>query len=111
IRVGEHQHPAVSLVLDDDRDQPIRAPGRVPDHAATPWVARIGIPAVAIARLTSAIEWIRRWKIEAARTASTPPSRTAVTKSAGEAAPPDAITGTDTRSTIARRRSVSKPDW
>ena len=38
------------------------------------------------------------------RTASTPPSRTAATKSAGDAAPPDAMTGTETRSTMARRR-------
>ena len=54
-------------------------------------------PAAAIAALTSAIEWIRRWKIDAARTASAPPSRTAATKSAGPAAPPDAMTGTRTR--------------
>ena len=60
-------------------------------------------------RLDRAIEWIRRWKIDAARTASAPPSRTAATKSAGPAAPPEAMTGTDTRSVIARSSSVSKP--
>ena len=55
------------------------------------------------------IEWIRRWKIEAASTASAPPSRTAATKSAGPAAPPEAMTGTETPSVIARSSSVSKP--
>ena len=59
-------------------------------------------PAAAIAALTAAIEWIRRWKIEAARTASAPPSTTAATKSSGPAAPPEAMTGTDTRSVMAR---------
>ena len=46
-------------------------------------MARTGNPAPAIAALTDAIEWIRRWKIDAASTASAPPSRTAATKSAG----------------------------
>ena len=72
--------------------------------------SRTGSPAAAIAALTSPMEWIRRWKIEAARTASAPPSRTAATKSAGPAAPPDAMTGTRTRDVIARSSAVSKPD-
>ena len=57
------------------------------------------MPAAAIAAFTSAIEWRRRWKIDAARTASAPPSRIAATKSSGPAAPPEAMTGTPTRST------------
>ena len=71
---------------------------------------RTGSPAAAIAALTSAIEWIRRWKIEAARTASAPPSTTAATKSSGPAAPPEAMTGTPTRELIARSSAVSKPE-
>ena len=55
----------------------------VPGHAAASARRRTGRPAAAIAGLTSAIAWIRRWKIEAARTASAPPSTTAATKSAG----------------------------
>src|SRR5450759_5066927 len=47
--------------------------------------------------------------MEAASTADAPPSRTAATKSSGPDAPPDAITGTCTRSVIARSRGVSKP--
>ena len=66
-----------------------------------PATRRTGSPAAAIAALTSAMVWIRRWKIEAARTASAPPSRTAATKSAGPAAPPDAMTGTPTRDVMA----------
>ena len=60
-----------------------------------------------MAALTSAMECWRRWKIEAASTAEAPPSRTAATKSAGPAAPPDATTGTGTRSAIARSSAVS----
>jgi len=41
-----------------------------------------------MAALTAVMETSRRWKIEAARTASAPPARTAATKSAGPAAPP-----------------------
>ena len=57
-------------------------------------MARTGIPAAAMAALTSPIACWFRWKIEAARTAEAPPSRTAATKSAGPAAPPEAMTGT-----------------
>ena len=109
VHPGEHQHAPVGGVLDDCRDEPVVAELRIDGHAATPAVVRTGNPAPAIADLTDAIEWIRRWKIEAASTASAPPSRTAATKSAGPAAPPEAMTGTDTRSVIARSRSVSKP--
>src|SRR5476651_1647808 len=99
---GQHQDPAVGAVLDDRRDEAgsIR-PGhgrrierRGGAHAARPGVRRTASPASAMAALIAPIEWIRRWKIEAARTASAPPSRMARTKSAGPAAPPDAITGT-----------------
>ena len=90
-------------VLDDRRDEAVGAEAtaagdeRAPSRDGLPGRAGPAGPAAAIAALTSAIEWIRRWKIEAARTASAPPSRTAATKSAGPAAPPDAMTGTRTR--------------
>src|SRR6185369_6598647 len=110
----EHQDATVRGILDDRRHEAVRSPARLAvgarhgtGHAATSGTRRTASPASAIARLTAAIEWIRRWKIEAARTASAPPSRMAATKSAGPAAPPDAITGTSTRPVIARRRSVS----
>ena len=72
---------------------------------------RTGSPAAAMAALTVADgSGCRRWKMEAARTASAP----AVTHRRHEivrepAAPPDAITGTSTCELIARRSAVSKP--
>jgi hypothetical protein len=103
VDVGDHQDAAVGGVLDDGGDEAGRAPGDVflaelrGGHATDSSMRRTGRPAAAMAALTSAIEYMRRWKIEAARTASALPSRTAVTKSSGPAAPPDAMTGTRTR--------------
>src|SRR6188472_1770187 len=88
VHVREHEHPAVAHVLDDGGDQAVSAEPhgrpveRNPDpHATACGTSRTGSPAAAIAAFTSLIEWIRRWKIEAARTASAPPSTTAATKS------------------------------
>ena len=79
VHPGEHQDPAVGGVLDDRRRQAVGTEphgGQVRRrHAAAPDATRTGRPAAAIAALTSPIEWIRRWKIEAARTASAPPRR------------------------------------
>ena len=103
VHVGHHQHAPVGAVLDDGRHEAVRAEAdgwrrlRARRHATAWGASRTGRPAAAMAALTSAMEWIRRWKIEAARTASAPPSRTARTKSSGPAAPPDAMTGTPTR--------------
>src|SRR5688572_19861090 len=117
VHVRDHQDAAVHGVLDHDRGEPVRPerharrrerPRRA--HAADSGTSLTGSPAAAMAAFTSAIEWMRRWKIDAASTASAPPSRTAATKSAGPAAPPDAMTGTGTRSVIDRRRAVSKPE-
>src|SRR6187402_942009 len=113
VHVGQHQHAAVCGVLNDRGQETVWAEadlGRGHRHAATAGTSRTGRPASAIAALTDAIEWIRRWKIDAARTASAPPSTTAATKSSGPAAPPDAITGTRTRDVIARSSAVSYPD-
>src|SRR5450759_919571 len=106
IDVGNHQHAAVRCILRPTRNEARWAPGHVlfdqllATHAPDSSIRRTGNPAPAMAALTSAIENIRRWKIEAARTASALPSRTAVMKSAGPAAPPEAITGTRTRVAI-----------
>src|SRR4249919_2762597 len=116
VHVGDHQHAPVGAVLDHGRHEAVRAEAdgwrRPPArrHATACGASRTGRPAAAIAAFTSAMEWIPWWKIEAARTASAPPSRTARTKSSGPAAPPEAMTGTPTRDEIARSRSVSKPD-
>ena len=81
IHPREHQDPAVGGVLDDRRDEAVGAPQRLARRArparsrgARSATSRTGRPAAAIASLTAAIEWSRRWKIEAARTASAPPS-------------------------------------
>src|SRR4051794_22885476 len=117
VHPGEHEHGAVRSVLDDGRDEAGGSPDPLTGegyhrtgHAAAAGSSRTGKPASAIACLTAAIEWIRRWKIDAARTASAPPSRTAATKSIGPAAPPEAMTGTSTRAVIARRSAVSNPE-
>src|SRR4051812_28801523 len=115
IHPAEHQDPSVCRVLDDRRGEAVEPPQRLGPlsgdrgHAAASSARRTGNPASAIACFTSEIEWIRRWKIEAARTASAPPSRTALTKSAGPAAPPEAMTGTRTRSVMLRSSAVSYP--
>src|SRR4051794_41788123 len=99
VHPAEHQDPPVSGVLDDRRGRAVETPERLRPlscdrrHAAASSTRRKGSPASAIACFTSAIEWIRRWKIEAARTASPPPSRTALAKSAGPVAPPAGSAG------------------
>ncbi len=94
IHVRDHEDAAVGGVLDDDRREAIRPEchvrsrdGSLGVHAAASGTSLTGRPAAAIAAFTSAIEWIRRWKIDAASTASAPPSRTAATKSAGLGGP------------------------
>ena len=80
VHVGEHQDPAVGGVLDDAGHEAVgaeadrRRVGCASRHATASGTSRTGSPAAAIAALTAAIEWIRRWKIEAASTASAPPS-------------------------------------
>src|SRR5205085_10415439 len=64
-------------------------------HAAMS-VRRTAMPAAAIACFTSPMETSPKWKIEAASTASAPPSRTASTMCCAPPAPPEAITGTET---------------
>ena len=117
---ADHEHAAVGGVLDDGRDQAVRAeahgrPRRASELAAPPSgrlrVRRTGTPASAMAALTAPIEWMSRWKIEAARTASACPCVTAATMSAGEPAPPEAMTGTLTRDVTARSSARSKPPW
>ncbi len=124
---ADHEHAPVRGILDDRRDEAVRAvaqDGRIerPNprverpvpgdrHQAASEVRRTGTPASAMAAFTAAMEWMSRWKIEAARTASAPPSVTAATMSAGEPAPPEAMTGTPTRDLTARRRARSKPPW
>src|SRR3990172_5239280 len=104
IRVGDHENSTVVGVLHDHGNEPIGTERwRDVCHAAAPEVALMGSPAAAIAAFTSAIAWSRRWKTEAASTASATPSTTARTKSSGPAAPPDPMTGTLTPSVIARR--------
>ena len=56
--------------------------------------------------LTAAIEWMSRWKIDAASTASALPSATAAVMSAGVPAPPEATTGTWTREVTGRSNSM-----
>src|SRR4029077_7673773 len=116
VEVGDHQDAPIGDVLDDPRDEAVARPE--PDrrrverqvHAAGSRATRTGRPAAAMAAFTSPIAWMRRWKIDAASTASAPPRSIAATKSAGPAAPPEAITGTSTRSVIARSSSMSTPD-
>ena len=108
VQPGEHQHAAVGDVLDDRRDEAVgrrtgRPPGRAtsrPSRRGHPATPRTGRPAAAIAALTSAIEWIRRWKIDGREDrigAAVADRRDEVVP--GPAAPPDAMTGTrDTRS-------------
>ena len=101
---ADHEDPPVGRVLDDRRDEPVRAEAhgrRIERSRAVaaairppPRPSRTGTPAAAMAALTAAIEWMSRWKIEAARTASAWPSVIAATMSAGEPAPPEAMTGT-----------------
>ena len=126
IEPADHQHAAVGDVLDDAHDETRLVPAdglgveavlevdgarsnrARGGHAAAPAsIARTGSPAAAIAALASAIVTSPRWKIPAARTASAWPSRIALMKSAGPAAPPDAMTGTGTRVAMAASSSVS----
>src|SRR5688572_13598217 len=108
----DHQDASVGGILDHRGHEAVGAKTDVRSRHDVPGghaTARTGSPAAAIAALTSAMEWTGRWKIDGARTASAPPSRTAATKSAGPAAPPLAMTGTWTRKLIARSSSVSYP--
>ena len=109
VHPGEHQHLAVRGVADDRRDEAVgaEADGVRVDHAAT---ARTDSPAAAIAALTPAIECWRRWKIDAARTASAPPSTTAATKSSGPGRAARRDDRDRHRVVIARSSAVSKPD-
>jgi len=66
-------------------------------------------PASAIAVLASATVNSPKWKIDAARTASAPPSVTPRTRWSSVPTPPEAMTGTFTRSATARVTSTSKP--
>src|SRR5579872_1352758 len=95
-----------ALAGGDDGGQPFEDFGEAA-HAATPSVRRTGRPAAAIARLASPMEISPKWKMDAASTASDPPSRTAATRSAALPAPPDAITGTPTADDTAFKRSRS----
>ena len=63
-------------------------------------------PARAQTAFTSSIVCVPSWKIDAASAASAPAS-SASARSLGPPAPPEAITGTGTRSTIARSSSRS----
>src|SRR3954466_497986 len=102
IHIRDHQDPTVMDVLGADRDKTVRRETDRRDvewrtHATAAGTNRTGRPAAAIAAFTSAIAWILRWKIDPASTAPAPPSSIAATKSAGPAAPPEAMTGTRTR--------------
>src|SRR5207237_6605479 len=68
VEVGDHQHLAGRGVLDHGRHQP---PGEVRGQRAH---LRISSPRPASSSLTEAIETSPKWKIEAARAASAPPT-------------------------------------
>ena len=53
------------------------------------------------------MEWLPKWKIEAARTAVAWPSRTPSTRWSRVPTPPEAMTGTGTASAIARVSPMS----
>src|SRR5579863_193827 len=76
-------------------------------HAVAFSVSRTGRPPAAMAAFASPMLTSPKWKMEAASTASAPPSRTAETRSAAPPAPPEAITGTPTADETAFSRGMS----
>src|SRR5690606_26987749 len=77
---------------------------RPPSQAAG---GRTGIPARARCAFASAIEWVPKWKMDAASTAAAWPSRMPSTMWSRVPTPPLAITGTGTASATARVRDRS----
>ena len=102
-RSGHGGSPAARACADSDANpHPKTNPTSHPGTAG-----RTGTPAAAMCAFASPIEWVPKWKMEAASTAEAWPSRIPSTKCSRLPTPPEAMTGTGTASATRRVSSMS----